>query len=141
MAAFADPKLVRNLQTQQGVGVKGLILISPVLDFREYSGSSILQYVNSLPSYAAVAREAKGDARGEGKSRLTRADLADVERYAGGEFLADLMKGQADAEATNRLADKVARLDRNRSGGQPQARPGASTSPNSAASSIAATAR
>jgi carboxypeptidase C (cathepsin A) len=104
------PKLVRNLQTQQGVGVKGLILISPVLDFREYSGSSILQYVNSLPSYAAVAREAKGDAKGEGKSRLTRADLADVEKYAGGEFLADLMKGQADAEATNRLADKVAAL-------------------------------
>jgi len=59
------PKLVRNLQTQQGVGVKGLILISPVLDFREYSGSSILQYVNSLPSYTAVAREAKG----EGKER------------------------------------------------------------------------
>jgi carboxypeptidase C (cathepsin A) len=112
------PKLVRNLQTQQGVGVKGLILISPVLDFREYSGSSILQYVNSLPSYAAVAREAKGegkgdakgDAEGEGKSKLTRADLADVEKYAGGEFLADLMKGQADAEATNRLADKVAAL-------------------------------
>jgi carboxypeptidase C (cathepsin A) len=104
------PKLVRNLQTQQGVGVKGLILISPVLDFREYSGSSILQYVNSLPSYTAVAREAKGEGKGEGKSKLTRADLADVEKYAGGEFLADLMKGQADAEATNRLADKVAAL-------------------------------
>jgi len=104
------PKLVRNLQTQQGVGVKGLILISPVLDFREYSGSSILQYVNSLPSYTAVAREAKGEGKGEGKSKLTRADLADVEKYAGGEFLADLMKGQVDGEATNRLADKVAAL-------------------------------
>ena len=44
------PKIVRNLQTEQGVGVRGLILISPVLDFREYSGSSILQYVASLPS-------------------------------------------------------------------------------------------
>ena len=53
------PKLVRNLQTRQGVGVKGLILVSPVLDFREFSGSSILQYVWSLPTYAAVAREAK----------------------------------------------------------------------------------
>src|ERR1700716_2443523 len=30
------PKIVRNLQTQQGVGVRGLILVSPVLDFREY---------------------------------------------------------------------------------------------------------
>jgi carboxypeptidase C (cathepsin A) len=96
------PKVVRNLQTEQGVGVRGLILMSPVLDFREYSGSSLLQYVASLPSYAAVAREAKGP--------VTRADLADVESYARGEFLLDLMKGEADAEATNRLADKVAAL-------------------------------
>src|SRR3954468_14647577 len=29
------PKIVNNLQLQQGVGVKGLILVSPVLDFRE----------------------------------------------------------------------------------------------------------
>jgi len=53
------PKIVRELQTQQGVGVSGLILVSPVLDFREFSGSSLLQYVWSLPTMAAVAREAK----------------------------------------------------------------------------------
>ena len=41
---------------------------------------------------------------------MTRADLADVERYAHGEFLTDLIKGQADTEATTRLADKVAAL-------------------------------
>jgi carboxypeptidase C (cathepsin A) len=96
------PKIVRNLQTQRGVGVKGLILISPVLDFREYSGSSLLQYVASLPTMAAVAREAK--------SSVTRADMADVERYAQSDFLADLIKGEADAEATTRLADRVAAL-------------------------------
>jgi carboxypeptidase C (cathepsin A) len=96
------PKIVRELQIQQGVGVRGLILISPVLDFREFSGSSILQYVASLPTMAAVARETKG--------AVTRADMADVERYARGDFLADLIKGQADTEATTRLADKVAAL-------------------------------
>jgi carboxypeptidase C (cathepsin A) len=96
------PKVVRNLQVDQGVGVRGLILVSPVLDFREFSGSSLLQYVWSLPSMAAVAREAKGP--------VTRADLAEVERYASTDFLTDLMKGQADAEATTRLADKVAAL-------------------------------
>src|SRR6202795_4170606 len=31
------PKFVRNLQTAKGVGVKGLILVSPVFDFREAS--------------------------------------------------------------------------------------------------------
>jgi carboxypeptidase C (cathepsin A) len=96
------PKIVHNLQTAQGVGVRGLILLSPVLDFREYSGSSLLQYVASLPTMAAIAREAKGP--------VTRADVADVERYARGDFLSDLVKGEADAEATMRLADRVAAL-------------------------------
>jgi carboxypeptidase C (cathepsin A) len=96
------PKIVRNLQTEQGVGVKGLILVSPLFDFRDWSGSSLLQYVASLPSMAAVAREKKGP--------VTRADMADVEVYARGDFLTDLVKGQADTEATTRLADKVAAL-------------------------------
>ena len=96
------PKIVRNLQVDQGVGVRGLILVSPLFDFREFTGSSLLQYVWSLPSMAAVARQAKGP--------VTWADLAEVERYARGEFLTDLMKGAADVEATTRLADKVAAL-------------------------------
>jgi carboxypeptidase C (cathepsin A) len=97
------PKIVRNLQIQQGVGVKGLILVSPLFDFRDYSGSSLLQYVASLPTMAAVAREKE-------KGSVTRADMADVERYAGTDFLIDLVKGQADTEATTRLADRVAAL-------------------------------
>jgi carboxypeptidase C (cathepsin A) len=96
------PKIVRNLQTQQGVGVRGLIMVSPLFDYRDFSGSSLLQYMYTLPSMAAVAREAKGP--------VTPADLADVERYAQGEYLTDLVKGQADNEATTRLADKVAAL-------------------------------
>ncbi len=96
------PKIVHNLQHDQGIGVNGLILVSPLMDFREYSGSSLMQYVASLPSFAAVARQIKGP--------VTRADLADVERYASGDFLLDLVKGEADAEATSRIADKVASL-------------------------------
>jgi carboxypeptidase C (cathepsin A) len=95
------PKIVNNLQTQQGVGVKGLILVSPVLDFREFSGSSMLKYVWSLPTMAAVAREKE-------KGSVTRADLADVESYARSDFLTDLLKGEADIEATNRIADRIA---------------------------------
>ena len=96
------PKIVRELQMNQGVGVKGLILLSPALDYRELGGSSILQYAASLPTMAAVARETKG--------AVARADMADVERYAGGEFLTDLVKGVGDTEATTRIADKVAAL-------------------------------
>jgi carboxypeptidase C (cathepsin A) len=96
------PKIVHNLQGKQGVGVRGLILVSPVLDFRDWSGSSLLQYVGRLPTMAAVAREAKGS--------VTHEDLADVESYARGEYLVDLLKGQADTEATGRVVDKVANL-------------------------------
>jgi carboxypeptidase C (cathepsin A) len=96
------PKIVRNLQINQGVGVRGLILISPLLDFREFDGSSLLQYVGSLPTMAAVAREAKG--------AVSRSDMADVEHYAEGDFLVDLVRGLADTEATIRLSDKVAAL-------------------------------
>ena len=96
------PKIVRELQMNQGVGIKGLILLSPALDYRELGGSSILQYVASLPTMAAVARESKG--------AVTLADMADVERYAGGEFLTDLVKGVTDTDATTRIADKVAAL-------------------------------
>jgi carboxypeptidase C (cathepsin A) len=96
------PKIVRELQTEQGVGVRGLILISPLLDFREFGGTSLLQYVISLPSMAAIAREAKRP--------VTRADMADVEAYARGDFLNDLIKGEADREATTRLADSVSAL-------------------------------
>src|SRR6185437_14134246 len=64
--------------------------------------SSLLQYVASLPTMAAVAREAKGP--------VTRADMADVERYARSDFVSDLVKGPADKEATNRIADSVSAL-------------------------------
>jgi carboxypeptidase C (cathepsin A) len=96
------PKIVRNLQTEQGIGVRGLILVSPLFDFREFSGSSLLQYVWSLPTMAAVARQVKGP--------VTWADMAEVESYARSDFLTDLIKGQADTEATTRLADRVAVL-------------------------------
>src|ERR1700730_16714593 len=97
------PKIVRELQIHQGIGVKGLILVSPVLDFREFSGSSMLQYVWSLPTMAAVAREKE-------KGSVTRADLTDVEAYARSDFLTDILKGEADSEATNRIADRIAAL-------------------------------
>ncbi|WP_342713463.1 peptidase S10 [Bradyrhizobium sp. B124] len=96
------PKLVHQLQMRQGIGVKGLIMVSPLFDYSQHGGTSLLQYVARLPSYVATLREAEGPVK--------RADLADVEAYARGEFLVDLIKGQADKEATTRLADKIAAL-------------------------------
>ena len=40
----------------------------------------------------------------------SRADVADVEAYATGEFLADLIRGEGDTEANDRLGTRVAAI-------------------------------
>jgi carboxypeptidase C (cathepsin A) len=97
---FRVPKIAHRLQVDQGVGVSALALVSPVLDFgRLHARRSLFDLVARLPAYAAGARAA-----------ASRADLADVESYARGEYLADLMRGVNDAPALARLTAQVARL-------------------------------
>lgn len=95
--SFRAVKLVHALRERENVGVTGLILISPVLDFTWLDGRSLLSYAANLPSFAAVTRGAKD-----------RAAVADVEEYAGGAYLTDLLKGVRDAEALSRLSARVA---------------------------------
>lgn len=98
---FRAPKLARRLQDNEGIGVAGVVLISPVLDFSWIEGSSNpLAFVTRLPSQAASA---KGIAGQNG-----RAALASVEAYAAGPYLADLLRGERDPEALARVSEKVA---------------------------------
>ncbi len=100
---FRAPKIARVLQTDQGVGIDGLMLVSPVLDFTRFdSGDSLLGHVARLPAYAATARERKGP--------VTRDDLKDVEAYASGEFLLDLVRGVNDRAAVARVSARVAEI-------------------------------
>lgn len=97
---FRVVKLARALQERESVGVQGLVLISPVLDFAWLEGSrNPLSLAGYLPSFAAVARSAKD-----------RAALADAESYAAGEFVTDLLRGVQDKDAMSRLAANVSRL-------------------------------
>jgi carboxypeptidase C (cathepsin A) len=101
---FRAPRLAHALQTDQGYGVSGLVLISPVLDFSRFNArNSLLDHVARLPSYAASARQKDG-------RTITRENLADVETYAAGEFLADLMRGVKDEAALGRLTGRVSEL-------------------------------
>ena len=97
--SFRAVKLVHALRERESVGVTGLILISPVLDFTWLDVRNLLSYSAYLPSFAAVARGAKD-----------RAALADVEEYAGGAYLTDLLKGVRDADALSRLSARVAQF-------------------------------
>ncbi len=101
---FRGPRLAKALATNQGVGVSGLILISPVLDFRAYIGgpNEPFTLLTRLPSYAAAYREKKGP--------VTPADLADVEQYAIGDYLQDWLRGPSDHAAVERMEQRVAAL-------------------------------
>ncbi len=101
---FRGPRLAKDLATKQGVGVSGLILISPVLDFGAYIGgpNEPFTLLTRLPSYAAAYREKKGP--------VTRADLADVEQYAVGDYLQDWLRGPRDHAAVERTEQRVAAL-------------------------------
>ncbi|WP_159727151.1 S10 family peptidase [Methylosinus sp. Ce-a6] len=97
---FRAIELAHALRERESVGIEGLVLISPALDFAWLDSSrNLLSLAGRLPSYAAVARGAK-----------QRAELADVEGYASGEFLVDLLKGPRDKEALERLDANVARF-------------------------------
>jgi carboxypeptidase C (cathepsin A) len=102
---FRAPKIAHALQQTENVGVNGIAMLSPVIDFSWFEGTTPLTRVALLPAMTAVARGA-----------TDRAKLADVEAYATGEYLSDLLKGPRDKEAVARLTDKVAAftgLDRN----------------------------
>jgi carboxypeptidase C (cathepsin A) len=102
---FRGPKIVRQLQAGQGVGVAGLILVSPVLDFgwRFQDRHSPMRWVSELPSMAAAAR----DTTPSGSDVIEPGSLKDVEDYAAGEFMTDLLRGVNDDAATQRMAARV----------------------------------
>ncbi len=101
---FRGPRLAERLASNDGVGVRGLILISPVLDFGSYVDglNNPFPLLTRLPSYAAAYRERSGP--------VARSDLADVERYAVGDYLADWLRGPRDQAAVERREQRVAAL-------------------------------
>ncbi len=100
---FRGPRLARVLASDQGVGITGMVLISPLLDVHVQSGyDDPLDWVDTLPTEVASARALHGP--------VTRPDLADVEQYATTDFLTDIMRGFHDPGAVARLTDRVAAL-------------------------------
>jgi carboxypeptidase C (cathepsin A) len=97
---FRAPKVARALQESENIGVDGLVLLSPALDFGWIEGrNNPLIDAARLPSLAASHSEAK-----------SRSELAGAETYASGEYLTDLLRGPRDAAAQERIAGKVAAL-------------------------------
>ncbi len=92
---FRGPRLARALADQQGVGLSGLVLISPLLD----GGPSAFEpfgFAATLPTMAAIAHH------------LAPGQLADVEAFATGDYLHFLLAEGQDDAAVARVSDRVA---------------------------------
>lgn len=102
---YRVPRIAYELQSQIGVGVNGIVMVSPYLDPAaddDATALSPLPWMIELPSMAAANLERKG--------QLTPQAMAEVEAYTRGEFAADLLKGRADEGATARIVTKVTEL-------------------------------
>ncbi|HYE42818.1 MAG TPA: peptidase S10, partial [Caulobacteraceae bacterium] len=99
---FRLPRIAYTLQTELGVGVWGMTLVSPRIDYGVLQGRDLspMNWVMTLPSMAAARRERDGRV-------LTAADMADVEEYARTEFAVDLMRGARDQAAVERIVRRV----------------------------------
>ena len=102
---FRGPLITEKLQEEVGVGLSGMVLLSPVLDFGwlETPRANPWGYVLKLPSLAAGALERAG-------TMPNPALLGEAETYASGAYLADLLKGPTDKAAIARMTETVAPL-------------------------------
>jgi carboxypeptidase C (cathepsin A) len=99
---YRAPRIAYALQTKFGVGVNGIIMVSPYLDpaaVGDGTALSPLPWMIDLPSMAAAKLEREG--------RLNARTIAEVEDYARDEFVTDLLKGPKDEAARQRLITRV----------------------------------
>ena len=103
---YRVPRLAYYLQTQLGVGISGMTMVSPYLDppaIGEDDALSPLPWMINLPAMAA------GHFEREGKP-LNDSTMGPVEQYVRTEFAQDLFAGAQDKAATDRLSAHVAEL-------------------------------
>lgn len=102
---FRGPLIAEKLQSELGVGLSGLVLVSPVLNFSWIAHSSHAPWAEAarLPSMAAAAQARSGKI-------VSRESLADAERYASGDYLVDVLRGVVDADAVSRVAKRTSEL-------------------------------
>ena len=99
---YRAPAIAHELQTVEGVGVSGIVMVSPALDFRNSTDpeTSPLSWMKTLPSMAASNYERQG-------KTLNPAQMAEVENYVRTDFALDLLRGRQDAAAVDRLVSRV----------------------------------
>ncbi len=101
---YRGPRITHYLQSQLGVAMNGMVLVSPYLNptLNENGDISPLPWMMSLPSIAAAHLERL--------HKLTPDAMAQVIAYTRGEYVTDLLKGRSDPQAMGRLVKRVTDL-------------------------------
>ena len=101
---FRGPRITHYLQSQLGVAMNGVVLVSPYLNptLEDDGDLSPVPWMVTLPSITA--------AHFERENKLTPEAMADVIKYTEGEYATDLIKGNSDPDATPRVVKKVTEL-------------------------------
>jgi len=101
---YRGPRITHFLQTQLGVAMNGVVLVSPYLNpgLNEYGDISPVPWMLTLPSITAAHLERE--------HKLTPEAMAPVIAYTRGEYATDLLKGHSDPEATPRIIKRVTEM-------------------------------
>jgi carboxypeptidase C (cathepsin A) len=101
---FRGPRVTHYLQSQLGVAMNGVVLVSPYLNptIEDDGDLSPVPWMMTLPSIAA--------ARLERESKLTPQAMADVIAYTRGDYATTLLKGRSDPDAEQKMIQHVTEL-------------------------------
>ena len=101
---FRGPRVTYYLQSQLGVAMNGVVLVSPYLNptIEEDENLSPLPWMLTLPSITAAHLERE--------KKLSPEAMADVISYTRGDYAEALMKGRSDPDATTKMIQKVTEM-------------------------------
>ena len=101
---YRGPRITHYLQTQLGVAMNGVVLVSPYLNPTEEDNGTMspIPWMMTLPSITA--------ARLEREHKLTPEAMAPVIAYTEGEYATDLIKGHSDPQALDRMIQQVTQM-------------------------------
>jgi len=101
---FRGPRVTYFLQSQLGVALNGVVLVSPYLNptIEDNGDLSPVPWMMTLPSITAANLERE--------KKLTPEAMAAVIAYTRGEYATTLLKGRSDPEATQKMIQHVTEL-------------------------------
>jgi carboxypeptidase C (cathepsin A) len=101
---FRGPRITYYLQSELGVALNGVVLVSPYLNPTVESNGDLspLPWMMTLPPITAAHLERE--------KKLTPQAMADVIAYTEGEYAATLIKGNADKDAQQKMIARVTEM-------------------------------